>query len=330
MTQGNTMRATIVQAIVDGMRAEMELDSSVVVLGEDIGKDGGVFRATEGLLDQFGESRVIDTPIAESGIVGASVGMALGGLRPIGEIQFMGFIYPSINQLFSHAARYRWRTRSRHAVPLVIRMPYGGGIHAPEHHSESYEAILTHTPGLVVVAPSTPYDAKGLLISAIRSNDPVVFMEPKRIYRAFREEIPTDAYTVPLGKAKIVQEGSDITLVSFGAMMRPTLDAAEKLTAEGISPEVIDLRTIHPMDREAVLTSVVKTGRCVVVQEAPRLCSIASEITALINDEALLHLLAPVGRVTGYDTPMPLATTEKAYLPDTKRVLKAARAALEF
>lgn len=327
---GKTMRATIVQAVVDAMRVEMENDPTVVCLGEDIGKDGGVFRATEGLLEQFGSERVMDTPIAESGIVGASVGMAIGGLRPVGEIQFMGFIYPSINQLFSHAARYRWRTRSRHSVPLVIRMPYGGGIHAPEHHSESYEAIMTHTPGLVVVVPSTPYDTKGLLISAIRSNDPVIFMEPKRIYRAFREEIPVDAYTVPIGKAKVIQEGNDITLVSFGAMMRPTLEAAKTLTGEGVSTEVIDLRTIHPMDREAIVNSVTKTGRIVVVQEAPRLCSVASEICALVNDKCLLHLLAPVGRVTGYDTPMPYATTEKAYLPDQKRILKAARQALEF
>ena len=328
--KGKTMRATIVQAVADAMRVEMENDPSVVVLGEDIGKDGGVFRATEGLLDQFGPKRVMDTPIAESGIVGAGIGMALGGLRPIGEIQFMGFVYPSINQLFSHAARYRWRTRSRHSVPLVIRMPYGGGIHAPEMHSESYEAIMTHSPGLKVVIPSTPYDTKGLLIASIRSNDPVIFMEPKRIYRAFREDIPVDSYTVPLGKANIIQEGNDLTLVSYGAMMRPTLEAAKTLTEEGVSTEVIDLRTIHPMDREAIVTSVTKTGRIVVIQEAPRLCSISSEICTLVNDKCLLHLLAPVGRVTGYDTPMPYAATEKMYLPDNKRILRAARTALEF
>lgn len=328
MTQ--KIRATIVQAVADALRVEMELDPSVVLLGEDIGKDGGVFRATDGLFDKFGSSRVLDTPIAESGIAGACVGMALGGLRPVGEMQFMGFLYPALNQIFSHAARYRWRTRSRHALPMVIRMPYGGGIHAPEHHSESYEAILTHTPGLTVVIPSTPYDTKGLLISAIRSNDPVIFMEPKRIYRAFREEIPAEAYTVPIGKAKIVQEGKDLTLISYGAMMRPTLEAAESLGKEGVSVEIIDLRTIHPMDQEAVVQSVIKTGRCVVVQEAPRLCSVASEICSILNERALLHLLAPVGRVTGYDTPMPLATTEDAYLPDSKRVRKAAHAALQF
>ncbi|MCB9639546.1 MAG: alpha-ketoacid dehydrogenase subunit beta [Myxococcales bacterium] len=327
---GKTMRATIVQAIANAMLVEMERDPSVLVLGEDVGKDGGVFRATEGLWDRFGEDRVMDTPIAESGIVGVSVGLALGGFRPIGEMQFMGFIYPAINQLLSHAARYRWRTRGRHNLPMVIRMPYGGGIHAPEHHSESYEAFLSHSPGLKVVIPSTPYDAKGLLISAIRDNDAVVFMEPKRIYRAFREEIPVDAYTVPIGKAKIVHEGNDITLISYGAMMRPTLEAAETLKQEGVSVEVIDLRTIMPMDQEAILNSVRKTGRCVVVHEGPRTCGIAAEIIALINDEAILNLLAPIGRVTGYDTPMPLAKTELAYLPDAKRVLKAARSAMEF
>lgn len=327
MTQ--TIRATIVQAIADAMRVEMERDDKVVLLGEDIGKDGGVFRATEGLHAKFPD-RVLDTPIAESGIVGASVGMALGGLRPVGEIQFMGFIYPAINQLFSHAARYRWRTRARHSCPLVIRMPYGGGIHAPEHHSESYEAILAHTPGLQVVIPSTPYDAKGLLISAIRSNDPVLFLEPKRIYRAFREEIPAGDYTVPIGKANIVREGNDLTLISYGAMMRPTLEAADQLSAKGTSVEVIDLRTIEPMDQEAIVTSVTKTGRCVVVHEGPKTCGVAAEICALINEEALLHLLAPVQRVVGYDTPMPLAKTELTYLPSTPRVVKAAQKALEF
>lgn len=329
MTQ-QTIRATIVQAVADALRVEMEHDPSVVLLGEDIGKDGGVFRATEGLFDKFGPTRVMDSPIAESGIAGTCIGMALGGLRPVGEMQFMGFLYPALNQLFAHAARYRWRTRSRHCLPMVIRMPYGGGIHAPEHHSESYEAILTHTPGLTVLVPSTPYDTKGLLISAIRSNDPVIFMEPKRIYRAFREEIPAGAYTVPIGKAKIVQEGSDITLISFGAMMRPTLEAGEKLAKEGVRAEIIDLRTVHPMDQEAIVTSVIKTGRCVVVQEAPRLCSVASEICTILNEQALLHLLAPVGRVTGYDTPMPYAQTEDTYLPDVKRVLQAAHAALHF
>ena len=327
---GKTMRATIVQAVAHALLVEMERDPSVLVLGEDVGKDGGVFRATEGLYERFGDERVMDTPISESGIVGCSVGLALGGFRPVGEMQFMGFIYPAINQLLAHAARYRWRTRGRHSLPMVIRMPYGGGIHAPEHHSESYEAILTNSPGLKVVIPSTPYDTKGLLISAIRDNDPVIFMEPKRIYRAFREEIPVEPYTVPIGKAKIVTEGSDLTMISYGAMTRPTLEAAEALKAEGVSVEVIDLRTIVPMDQEAIVTSVKKTGRCVIVHEAPRSCGIAAEVVALLNEKALLHLLAPVARVTGYDTPMPLAKTELSYLPSTQRVLKAARSVMEF
>ena len=326
----DTVRATIVQAIVQAMRLEMQADPTVLVLGEDVGKDGGVFRATDGLFEEFGPNRVMDTPIAESGIAGASVGLALGGFRPVAEMQFMGFIYPATNQILSHIARYRWRTRGRHKMPVVVRMPYGGGIHAPEHHSESYETLYSHSPGLQVVVPSTPYDAKGLLISAIRSDDPVLFMEPKRIYRAFREEIPTDAYTVPIGKAKVVREGKDITLVSYGAMMRETLKAADSLKADGVSAEVIDLRTIMPMDTETVINSVKNTGRCVVIHEATAFSSISSEIIAQINEKALLNLLAPVGRVTGYDTPMPLAKTEMTYLPSEKRILKAVRDALEF
>lgn len=325
-----TMRATLVQAVANALLVEMERDPSVVLLGEDIGKDGGVFRATEGLWERFGDERVMDTPIAESGIVGVSIGMALGGLRPVAEMQFMGFIYPAINQLLAHAARYRWRTRGRHNLPMVVRMPYGGGIHAPEHHSESYEAMLAHSPSIKVVIPSTPYDAKGLLISAIRDEDPVIFLEPKRIYRAFREEIPVEAYTVPIGKAKILQQGSDLTIISYGAMMRPALEATETLKQEGVSCELIDLRTIMPMDQETILTSIRKTGRCVVVHEGPRTCGVAAEIIALANDEAMLNLLAPIGRVTGYDTPMPYAKTELAYLPDAKRVLKAARSVMEF
>lgn len=328
--QGQTMRATIVQAIANAMLLEMERDESVLVLGEDIGKDEGVFRATEGLFDRFGSERVMDTPIAESGIVGCSIGLAIGGFRPVAEIQFMGFLYVATNQIMAHACRYRWRTRGRVTLPMVIRMPYGGGIHAPEHHSESYESIYAHTPGMKVVIPSTPYDAKGLLISAIRDNDPVLFLEPKRIYRAFREEIPKDAYTVPIGKANVVREGGDITLISYGAMMRPTLEAADTLQKDGVSAEVLDLRTVMPLDQEAVVQSVKKTGRCVVVHEAPRFSSISSEICALLNEKALLHLLAPVGRVTGYDTPMPLAKTELAYMPSSQRIIKAARAALDF
>jgi pyruvate dehydrogenase E1 component beta subunit len=324
------IRVTLAQAVTDALRTEMERDPSIILLGEDIGKDGGVFRATEGLYERFGPQRVLDTPIAESGIVGVGIGMALGGLRPVCEIQLMGFIYPAVNQLMAHAARYRWRTRGRYNLPMVVRMPYGAGIHAPESHSESYEALLAHTPGLKVVIPSTPYDTKGLLISAIRDNDPVIFLEPKKIYRAFRQEIPAGSYTVPIGKANVVRSGKDITLISYGAMMRPTIEAAESLQSEGVDAEVIDLRTIEPMDREAIINSVVKTGRCVVVHEGPRTCGIAAEICALINEEALLHLLAPVGRVTGYDTPVPLARNELAYLPNAARVIKAVQNILNF
>jgi len=328
--QGETMRATIVQAIVDAMRLELLRDPTVVLLGEDIGKDGGVFRATEGLWEEFGSDRVMDSPIAEAGIAGVSVGMALGGLRPVAEIQFMGFVYLCCNHMMGHAARFRWRTRGRHNIPMVLRMPYGGGIHAPEHHSESYEAIFAHSPGIKVVIPSTPYDAKGLLISAIQDDDPVLYLEPKRIYRAFREVIPTGSYTVPIGKAKVVQEGEDITLIGYGAMMRPIQEAANKLKAKGTSAEVIDLRTIMPLDQDTIIESVKKTGRCVVVHEAPRFASVSSEIVALINEKALLHLLAPVGRVTGYDTPMPYAKTEAAYLPSSDRIMTAVQKALEF
>ncbi len=325
-----TARMTIAQAVTDALRVEMERDPNVVVMGEDVGKDGGVFRATDGLIDQFGPERVIDTPLSENGIVGSAIGMAIGGLRPVAEIQFMGFVYLALNQLFAHAARYRWRTRSSHSIPIVVRMPYGGGIHAPELHSESYEALFAHTPGLKVVIPSNPYDTKGLLISAIRDDDPVIFLEPKKIYRAFREEVPTGDYSIPLGKAKLVREGNDITLIAYGAMMRPTLEAAEKLQQQGVSAEVIDLRTVHPFDRDAILQSVKKTGRCVVIHEAPRICGIGAEISALIHEELLLHLLAPVQRVTGYDTPFPYARTEKYYLPNAEKILDAANRALNY
>jgi pyruvate dehydrogenase E1 component beta subunit len=321
---------TLVQAVQNALETEMTLDPNVLLLGEDIGPDGGVFRATEGLYDRFGPDRVMDTPLAESGIVGTSIGLALAGFRPVAEIQFSGFVYPAVNQLFAHAARYRNRTRSRYHVPLVVRMPYGGGIHAPEHHSESYEAIFANTPGLKVVIPSTPYDAKGLLIAAVRDPDPVIFMEPKRIYRAFREDVPLDAYTVPIGKAKVVAEGTDVTLVAYGAMMRPTLEAAETLRREGIHAEVIDLRTVAPMDGETILASVRKTGRLVVVHEGIRTAGIGAEIAALAGERALLQLLAPVGRVTGFDTVFPYALLEHHYLPHRDRVVRAVRETLAF
>ncbi|HSN53991.1 MAG TPA: alpha-ketoacid dehydrogenase subunit beta [Candidatus Sulfomarinibacteraceae bacterium] len=325
-----TEKLTIAQAVRDAMRDEMERDPSVVVLGEDVGVDGGVFRATEGLIERFGPERVIDTPLAESAIIGMSVGMAATGMRPVAEIQFMGFVYPAINQLLAHAARMRNRTRGRLSVPMVVRMPYGGGIHPPEHHSESYESLFLSSPGFKVVVPSNPYDAKGLLTAAIRDPDPVLFMEPKRIYRAFREPVPTTPYTVPIGQATVAHEGEDVTLVSWGAMVRVCLDAAEVLALENVSVEVVDLRTLNPLDRGTILASVEKTGRAVVVHEAPRSNGFGGEIAALIGERALLSLEAPVQRVAGFDVVFPLARNEKLYLPTRDRVARAVRATLEF
>ncbi len=325
-----SQRLTIAQAVRDAMRDEMRRDATVLVLGEDVGIDGGVFRATDGLIEEFGSDRVIDTPLAESSIIGMSVGLAATGFRPIAEIQFMGFVYPAINQLFSHAARLRNRTRGRLTVPMVVRMPYGGGIHPPEHHSESYETLFLNTPGFKVVVPSTPYDAKGLLIEAIRSEDPVLFMEPKRIYRAFREEVPDEPYTVPFGKAAVPKVGDDVTLVAWGAMTRVCLDAAEALSLAGISAEVVDLRTLNPLDRDTIMESVVKTGRAVVVHEAPKTNGFGGEIVAQVNEHALLHLHAPVGRVCGFDVVFPLARQEGYYLPNRDRVVAAVRKAMEF
>ncbi len=323
-------RLTLVQAVNQALRIEMERDPRVLILGEDVGQDGGVFRVTEGLLDAFGPGRVMDTPLAESGIVGTAIGLALAGFRPIAEIQFMGFMYPAVNQIFAHAARYRNRSRGRHPVPMVIRMPYGGGIHPPEHHSESYEAMLVNTPGLKVVVPSNPRDAKGLLLSAIRDEDPVIFLEPKRIYRAFREEVPRESYTVPLGQAKVVKEGKDISLISYGSMVRQALEAHEMLARDGVSAEVLDLRSLVPLDVDALIGSVSKTGRAVVIHEAPRTAGFGAEVAALIGERALLRLLAPVQRVTGFDTVFPYAMLEGHYLPTRERVVAAAKKALEF
>jgi pyruvate dehydrogenase E1 component beta subunit len=309
----------------------MRRDERVLVMGEDVGVDGGVFRATEGLLEEFGPDRAIDTPLAESGIVGTAIGMAIYGLRPVAEIQFDGFMSPAFDQIVSHAARIRWRSRGRYHVPLVIRAPYGGGIRALEHHSESPEAYYAHTPGLKVVIPSCPYDAKGLLIAAIRDPDPVIFLEPKRLYRAFREEVPEGDYTVPLGEAKLLKEGEDVTLISWGSMARTALAAAEEAQEEdGISTEVVDLRTLVPLDFEAARVSIEKTGRCVIVQEAPRTCGFASELVALINERLLLHLEAPVMRVTGWDTAMPYFSMEEYYMPDTGRVRRAILEVVSF
>jgi len=325
-----TEKLTLAQAVRNAMREEMLRDPNVLVLGEDVGVDGGVFRATEGLIEEMGPERVIDTPLAESAIVGAAIGLAAAGFRPVAEIQFMGFVYPAVNQILAHAARMRNRTRGRINLPMVIRMPYGGGIHPPEHHSESYEAVFAHTPGIKVVIPSNPYDAKGLLVASIRDEDPVLFLEPKKIYRAFREEVPAEPYEVPLGRAAIAREGRDVTLISWGAMVRLCLDAADALDRDGVSAEVVDLRTLNPLDRETMISSVVKTGRAVVVHEAPRTAGFGAEIVALINEHALLQLEAPVGRVTGFDVVFPLSQLETNYLPNRRRVVRAVQKALEF
>jgi len=311
----------------EALQQELAKDENVVILGEDVGRNGGVFRATDGLQKEFGENRVIDTPLSEVGIVGNAIGMAAYGLKPVTEIQFMGFIYPAFDQIISHAARLRTRSRGRYTCPLVVRAPYSGGIHAPEHHSESTEALFTHIPGIKVVIPSTPTDAKGLLIASIRDPDPVIFLEPKRIYRAIKEEVPVDSYETPLGKAKIVQEGSEITMIAWGAMVREAVMTANM--HEG-KIEVIDVRTLFPLDQETIMNSVKKTGRVVVVAEAPRTCGFAADIIACINDKAFYDLKAPVKRVTGYDTVFPLARLEKLYLPDAKKIDRAVEEVLAY
>jgi pyruvate dehydrogenase E1 component beta subunit len=325
-----TQNLTIVQAVQDGLATEMALDDDVVALGQDIGANGGVFRATQGLQEEFGDQRVIDTPLAESGIIGSAVGLATGGMKPVPEIQFSGFMYPGFDQIVSHMARYRTRSRSRFSLPMVLRAPYGGGIRAPEHHSDSKEAFYAHEAGLKVVVPSTPHDTKGLLISAIRDPDPVVFLEPKLIYRAFRGEVPDDDYEVPIGEAATRREGSDVSVFTYGAMTRPTLEAAESLAEEGIDAEVVDLRTVSPMDRDAIVESFKKTGRAVVVHEAPKSGGLAGEITALIQEEALGYQEAPVKRVTGFDVPVPLYAMEDYYLPNAARVEDGIRETVEF
>ena len=311
---------TLVQAINLALIQEMEDDDRVILLGQDIGINGGVFRVTEGLFQRFGADRVVDTPLAESGIIGTSIGLAMAGLRPVPEIQFEGFLGPAYDQLCSHAARMRVRTRGAFTVPLTLRVPCGGGIHAPELHSDSPEAIYAHQPGLKVVMPASPYDAKGLLISAIRDPDPVIFFEPKRIYRAFREEVPEDEYTIPLGKARIVTEGEEITMISWGASVIECMNAIE---ASGRSIELVDLRTIYPIDTETIVNSVKKTGRAVIVHEAPKTGGLGAEIASRIMEHCFLHLEAPVQRVAGFDTIMPYYKLEHEYLPDATRIGKA-------
>jgi pyruvate dehydrogenase E1 component beta subunit len=322
-------KLTMVQALNLAMEQEMEKDDRVIVLGEDVGVDGGVFRVTDGLIEKFGEERVMDTPLAESAIVGSAIGMAVYGLRPVAEVQFSGFSYEAFHQLESHASRIRWRSQGAYHVPMVLRAPYAGGVRALEHHSESREAYYAHTPGLKMVIPSSPRTARALLVAAIRDPDPVIFFEAKSIYRAFREEVPEEEETLPIGKAQVVREGKDLTLIAYGAMMRPTLEAAVKLQEEdGVEAEVIDLLTISPLDDETFTQSVRKTGRAVVVHEAPRSFGPGGEIIARLMEKSFWYLEAPIARVTGYDTIMPLYAYEQAYLPNTERVLRAARETL--
>ncbi|MBS3157829.1 alpha-ketoacid dehydrogenase subunit beta [Candidatus Woesearchaeota archaeon] len=354
------MKITMLEAINKALFYEMSRDSSVVVLGEDVGKEGGVFRATEGLQQKYGAERVVDTPLAEAGIVGSAIGMAINGLKPVCEIQFFGFIYPAINQIINHASRMRTRSRGLYTCPLVIRTPYGIGIKALEHHSESTESYFIHTPGLKVVIPSTAADAYGLLLSAIRDPDPVLFLEPTKLYRAFKEEVPIDEgdkktldkkeadksnkdksqnvnksgkageYTVSIGKARIVQEGMDCTLISWGAMVKECEKAAELLAKEEIFPEIIDLRTVSPMDKEAILASVKKTGRAVIVQEAPRTLGLSSEISSIITENSMADLQAPVIRVTSFDIIPPLPKAEHYYAPDPYRIYRGVKKVLEY
>ena len=316
---------TLVQAINDGLRTEMERDNDVIVMGEDVGLNGGVFRATEGLQKIFGENRVLDTPLTETGIIGAAIGMAIYGLKPVPEIQFADYTYPGFDQIVSELAKFRYRSGGEYTCPMVIRTPYGGGIRGGLYHSQSPEVYYTHTAGLKVVIPSTPYDAKGLLAAAIEDPDPVLFFEPKKIYRAIKGEVPEEHYTVPLGKARVVQEGTDISIFCYGAMVSVCEKAAEKAQEDdGISSEIIDLRTLTPVDEESIINSVRKTGRALIVYEAPKTCGYGAEISALIAEKAIDSLQAPIKRIGGFDTPFPY-TLEYVYMPHPARVLRGIR-----
>jgi 2-oxoisovalerate dehydrogenase E1 component beta subunit len=319
----------IIQAVNDALRVEMRRDPNVVVLGEDVGKFGGVFRATQGLQEEFGADRVIDTPLSESGIVGTALGMALYGLKPVPEIQFADFIFPAMDQLVSEVAKYRYRSGGQFGCGMVIRSPYGGGIRGGHYHSQSPEAHFIHTAGMKVVVPATPEDAKGLLASAIRDPDPVLFLEPKRVYRAARGEVPRGEYAIPLGKAKVTRAGHQVSLIAWGAMWHEADQAAREAEAEGIDVEVIDLRSLQPLDVDAITSSVTKTGRAVIVHEAPRTCGFGAELSALLQERCFLHLEAPITRVTGFDTPFPY-TLENEYLPRAPRILRALRDVARF
>lgn len=322
--------ACLLEAVNLALMSEMRRDEEIVILGEDVGVNGGVFRATANLRDEFGLKRVMDTPLAETMIAGVSIGMASQGLKPIAEIQFMGFIFPALEHIVCHAARLRNRTRGRLSCPLVIRAPFGGGIHAPEHHSESTEALLAHIPGLKVIVPSSPARAYGLLLAAIRDPDPVIFLEPKRIYRSQQQEIDDNGIALPLGRCFTLREGADITLVSWGAMITETLAAADALAKQGIHCEVIDVASISPLDLDTILASVRKTGRLVIIHEAPRTGGVGADISASVAEQALVDLQAPIARVTGYDTVMPYFRLEKHYLPNCQDIIEAVNQTMEF
>ena len=322
-------KITMIEAIAMAQAWELEHDPSVVVLGEDVGRSGGVFRATAGLFERFGADRVQDTPLAENMIAGMCVGMSAQGLKPVAEIQFMGFVYPAIDQIVNHMSRLRHRTRGRMHCPVVIRMPHGGGIHAPEHHSEAVESMLAHIPGIRVVCPSSPARAYGMLLAAIRDPDPVIFLEPTRIYRYVKQEVADDGVALPLDVSYILREGDDVTIVTWGAMTVDVLQAADQLATRGVSAEVIDLATISPIDSETILASVAKTGRLVIVHEAARNCAVGAEIAAIVAEEGLYDLVAPIKRVTGYDTVTPLYRLENDFIPSIARIVDAVQATLE-
>ncbi|MFS0672294.1 alpha-ketoacid dehydrogenase subunit beta [Ornithinibacillus sp. 179-J 7C1 HS] len=321
---------TMIQAITDALRVELKNDENVLVFGEDVGQNGGVFRATEGLQKEFGEDRVFDTPLAESGIGGLAIGLALQGYRPVPEIQFFGFVYEVIDSISGQMARMRYRSGGTHTAPITVRSPFGGGVHTPELHADSLEGLMAQQPGLKVVIPSTPYDAKGLLISAIRDNDPVIYLEHMKLYRSFRGEVPEGEYTIELGKADVKREGKDVTIVTYGAMVHASLKAAEELEKNGIDVEVIDLRTISPIDIDTILESVKKTNRVVVVQEAQRQAGIAANVVAEIQERAILHLEAPVLRVTAPDTVYPFSEAEEVWLPNYNDIIEKVNTVVKF
>ncbi|MEK4201306.1 alpha-ketoacid dehydrogenase subunit beta [Cytobacillus sp. FSL K6-0265] len=329
-TKATSQSLTMIQAITDGLKTMLESDQNTIIMGEDVGRNGGVFRATDGLQETFGEKRVIDTPLSEAGFVGTAVGMALAGLKPVVEIQFLGFIYPAFEQIATHVTRMRMRTLGQYHIPMVIRAPYGAGVRSPEIHSESVEALFTHLPGIKVVCPSNAYDAKGLLLAAVEDPDPVLFLEPMRLYRGSRVDVPTGDYRIEIGKGTRVQEGNDVTIFAWGAMIPLVMKASEQMKKDGISCDVIDLRSLYPLDRDLIADSVQKTGRVVIVHEGHETGGLGSEIISIINDTSFLYLKAPVEKVTGFDVPVPLFSLENDYLPSTERVETAIRKAYTF